>query len=68
MQISFNQVWFLIKAHISTVDSSEMSSHTHLFDIVSGFSASLNKHYIQFFGFPLSFLNRNLPEIIHKNM
>lgn len=39
---------------------------THLLNIVSGFSTSFDKHYIQFFGLPFSFLNRNLPGVNQK--
>lgn len=36
----------------------------YLFDVVAGFGACLDEHYIQFFGFLFSILCKNLPLIL----
>lgn len=39
------------------------STHSYLLYVVARFCTSLNKHYIQFFGFPLTLFNRYLPVV-----
>lgn len=42
-------------------------THSYLLYVVARFRTSLNKHYIKFFGFPLTLFNRYLP-VVNKGV